>query len=240
MEIKKVRGPVKRDSLLQQHRIWSSPDCSLLKTTAPAQLPILVFNKDKESELAYWANQESKHNFGTVTTRPTALTQTINISQGNPPTHPISLGITHQGSSRSWVPCSQLRYRLEQVVVLGTPDIRLEAIITQCVICLLNGLFIKVCMMKSQAEQEYCQSQLGGSRPSLIATPPSQVPSANCDCCHHCKLWPHSVTWASSSHDVWKYLAFLPQVSLDNKPQRKRTPLGTGHEMALSWARPQD
>lgn len=53
MEIRKVRGPVKRDSLL--HTTGSDLPWVVLssKTTARAQLPLLAFNKDKESELAY-------------------------------------------------------------------------------------------------------------------------------------------------------------------------------------------
>lgn len=48
-------------------------------------------------------------------------------------------------------PRSGLQYHQEHAVEPGTPDMRLEAVITQRIISLLNGLFTKVCMMKSQA-----------------------------------------------------------------------------------------
>lgn len=47
-------------------------------------------------------------------------------------------------------PCSWLCPCFQRVFVLGTPGIRLEAIINQGIIWLLNGLLTKVCMMQSQ------------------------------------------------------------------------------------------
>lgn len=155
------------------------------------------------------------------------MTQTIHVSQGCP-CHIPSLPDVPSRPQQKWVPHSRLCCHCEQIVVPGTPDIQLEAVITQCIIWLLNGLFTKVCMMKSQAWQCTETKPVGRRRCVLSPAPTCQL-----------QLLPSLQTLTSLSHlglrlhDIWKYLAFLPQVSSCNKPQWKSTSLCTGLEKEL-------
>lgn len=98
----------------------------------------------------YRSNQQSKHDVRRVKIRPTDLTRLPGAERVHP----------HAPSCPSRLPRTSANPSSPQAVTVpkadcepGTPDTRVGAVITQCIIWLLNGLFTKVCMMKSQASQ---------------------------------------------------------------------------------------
>lgn len=116
-----------------------TPDGLSLRALSSSDLPF-----------PYGTNQQSKHNFGRVKIRPTDLTRLAWAKRVHP----------HAPSCPSLLLRASANPSTPQAVTVpqadcepGTPDTRGEAVITRCIIWLLNGLFTKVCMMKSQASQ---------------------------------------------------------------------------------------